>query len=44
MTKRKEIFEVNVDVRKILEGSFTTSKEAPKAIKQTNVLSKVGLY
>lgn len=40
MTKRKGIFEVNVDVRKILEGSSTTSKEAPKVIKQTNVLSR----
>lgn len=39
MTKRKGIFDVNVDVRKILEGRSTTSKEAPQAIKQTKVLS-----
>lgn len=39
MTKRKGIFDVNVDVRKILEGSSTTSKEAPTAIKHTKVLS-----
>jgi integrase/recombinase XerD len=40
MTKRKGIFDVDVDVRKVLEGSSSTSQKIPKTItRQTNVLS-----